>query len=71
MPPKPAVITEVDGSLRALFESNDEEGEFFGFMNDSMSIFADNEDGSFYGFGNNSLSYLFQRDNSTDNFLGF
>ena len=56
MPPKPVVITEVDDSLRSLFESNDEEGEFFGFMNDSMSIFADNEDGSFYGFGNNSHS---------------
>ena len=78
MPQKSADTTRLEdfGDLRALFESSDEEGEFFGFMNASMNVLFENDnEGEFYGFQNNppvdDLAQIFLQDTSTNSFHGF
>ena len=74
--PNTVVVNYFD-DLRALFESNDEEGEFFGFINDPLSALfvSEDEEGDFYGFRNDSpneeLAQLFQEDDSNAEFFGF
>ena len=79
MPQKSANTTELEdvGDLRALFESIDEEGEFFGFMHASINVVSENDDeeGEFYEFRNNppvdELAEIFSQDTSTNSFHGF
>ena len=79
MPQKSANTTELEdvGDLRAVFESIDEEGEFFGFMHASINVVSENDDeeGEFYEFRNNppvdELAEIFSQDTSTNSFHGF
>ena len=60
-----------DDYLGNLFESDDEEGEFFGFDIDLTTLFeSDDEEDEFFGFDIN-LTTFFEADDEEDEFLGF
>ena len=62
-------------NLGALFESEDEEGEFFGFDKKLTTLFeSEDEVDEFLGFGTQNdinLALIFQEDNVEEEFFGF
>ena len=73
MPPKQTKNHQknLDDCLGNLFESDDEEEEFFGFDIELTTLFeSDDEEDEFFGFDIN-LTTLFEAEDEEDEFLGF